>query len=62
MYIIGAFYYAIGNLSPRLRSKVKHIQLLLLAKYSSVQEFGIDRLLQPIVKDIKQLESVSYSI
>jgi len=59
MYIIGTFYYAIGNLSPRLRSKVKQ---LLLAKYSSVQEFGIDRLLQPIVKDIKQLESVSYSI
>ena len=34
------------------------IQLLILAKYSSVAEFGIDQILEPAVKDIEKLESV----
>ena len=54
---IGAFYYILGNLKPSLRSKL-NIQLLLLAKYSSVSEYGIDQMLEPIVEDIKKLESV----
>ena len=55
---IGAFYYLLGNLSPHFRSKIHNIQLLLLAKYSTVSEFGIDRMLEPIVEDIRKLESV----
>lgn len=54
----GAFYFMLGNISPCFRSKISNIQLLLLAKYSMVVEFGIDRLLEPIVEDIKKLESV----
>ena len=56
MYI-GAFYI-LGNLKPSLRSKLNNIQLLPLAKYSSVSEYGIDQILEPIVEDIKKLESV----
>ena len=59
IYVLGAFYFMLGNLSPRFRSKISNIQLLLLAKYSLVAEFGIDRLLQPIVEDIRKLESVN---
>lgn len=55
----GAFYYLLGNMSPRFRSKIQNIQLLLLAKYSSVAEFGIDRILEPIVEDIQKLELVN---
>lgn len=58
-YCIGAFYYMLGNVSPRFRSKISNIQLLALAKYNTVVEFGIDRILQPIVEDIRKLESVS---
>ena len=54
----GAFYYLLGNLSPRFRSKIHNIQLLLLAKYSSVAEYGIDRILKSIVEDVRILESV----
>ena len=57
MYI-GAFYYILRNLKPSLRSKLNNIQLLLLAKYSCVSEYGIDQMLEPIVEDIKKLESV----
>ena len=45
-------------MSPRFRSKIHNIQLLLLAKYSLVVEFGIDNILKPIVEDIRKLESV----
>lgn len=58
---IGAFYYILGNVRPQLRSKISNIQLLLLAKYDSVVEFGIDRMLEPTVEDIRKLESVSYN-
>ena len=51
----------IGNIRPELRSKISRIQLLLLVNYTSVAEFGIDRMLQPIVEDLRKLESVSYS-
>lgn len=54
----GAFYYLLGNMSQRFRSKIHNIQLLLLAKYSSVTEFGIDNILEPAVEDIRKLESV----
>ena len=46
-------------MSPRLRSKLSSIQLLLLVKYESVVEFGIERVLHPIIEDIQKLESVS---
>ena len=62
MFTTGAFYYILGNLSPMLRSKVLAIQLLLVAKYTTVLEFGIAKLLEPIVNDIRVLESVSYLI
>ena len=48
----------LGNLKPSLRLKLNNIQLLLLAKYSSVSEYGIDQMLEPIVENIKKLESV----
>ena len=56
--LAGAFYYILGNVDPRFRSKIHSIQLLILAKYSSVAEFGIDQILEPAVKDIEKLESV----
>lgn len=52
---VGAFYFLLGN--SQFRS---NIQLLLLAKYSLVAEFGIDRLLHPIVEDIQKLELVCF--
>ena len=51
----------LGNLRPKFRSKLNNIQLLALTKYSTVAEFGIDRILQPIVEELQKLESVSLS-
>lgn len=54
----GAFYYLLGNLSPRFRSKIHNIQLLVLVKYTLACEYGIDCILKPVVNDIRRLESV----
>ena len=56
--IPGAFYYLLGNLHPRFRSRIDNIQLLALAKYSTVSKYGIDRILKPAIEDICKLESV----
>ncbi len=44
---------------PRFRSKTSDIQLLLLAKYNTIVEFGIDRILEVAIEDLRKLESVS---
>lgn len=59
LLVSGAFYYHLGNLSLCFRSKIYNIQLLLLAKTSTVSEFGIDRILEPAVEDIRKLQLVT---
>ena len=59
---IGAFYYILGNLRPQLRSIVSTIQLLALTKYTTVADFGIDRIIEPLVEDLRKLESVGVNI
>ena len=53
----GAFYYLLGNLHPRFQSRINTIQLLASAKYITISEYGIDRILEPVVEDICKLES-----
>ena len=46
----GAFYFT-------LRSKLKSIQLLALVKNSLIKKYGMNSVLEPIVKDLKALVS-----
>ena len=55
----GAFYFLLGNIHPRFRSSLRSIQLVALAKSSFIDTYGITRILQPFVDDMKKLESVS---
>ena len=52
------FYFSLGNLKPKLRSKLSGIQLLAIAKHKLVGEYGMDAILHPIVEDIKKLVSL----
>ncbi len=56
-YKINALYYILGNLEPKHRSRLDMIQLVCLAKNIHVKEFGIFSLLQPVIEEIKQLET-----
>lgn len=55
---IGMFYFCIGNLNPVLRSKLKSIYLLNMCYYSDIKKYGIDTILEPIIKEVRILEKV----
>ena len=55
----GLLYYTLGNLHPILRSTLKSIHLLGIAKYEVICKYGIDKLLKPVIDDVLKLEQVS---
>lgn len=51
----GMFYFLLGNLHPKYRSKLKAIQLLALCKTSYLKKYSLTPLLKHIVDDLKEL-------
>jgi len=49
--------FTLGNLDPWNRSKVDPLQLLLLCKEKDVAYFGLPLVLEPIIKDLQDLET-----
>ena len=43
----GFLYYSLGNLHPKLRSSLKSIHLLSVAKQEYITKYGIEKMLQP---------------
>ena len=58
IFFIGCFYFTLGNMRPQLRSSVKAIQLVALAKTNHISEYGICPVLHCITDDILLLEKV----
>lgn len=50
-----AFYYQLANLPPKYRSKLKSINLVALCTSKIVKRFGIDKIFQPLVDELKLL-------
>lgn len=59
-YFTALFYYTLGNISPMYRSTLKCIQLLAITKSSVLQAYGVDQILENVMKDVKQLEKASF--
>ena len=55
---LGLVYYLLGNLDPKLRSSLKSIQLLCVARNPIIVKYGIEEILKPIVESIQALEKV----
>ena len=53
------FYYLLGNISPRYRSRLKMIQLVHVINAEVMKEHGVDTILKPLISDIQKLEKVS---
>ena len=51
----GAFYFTVGNLPPKARSKLDAIYLVALCKHKLLAKYGIDKVLQPLIEDMKKL-------
>jgi len=56
---IGAFYFNLGNLRPQFRSVINMIQLVALCPVPYINTYGMNKILQPFMRDISLLESVS---
>ena len=48
----------LGNLSPSLRSSLNGIQLLTIAKSRFITKYGVDKVLEPFMNDLIELEEV----
>jgi hypothetical protein len=59
---VGAVYYVLGNLSPKYRSKLDHIQLAMLCRSQYVKKYGTEKIFEPILSDIKRLETEGINI
>ena len=59
---IGAFYFSLGNIAPQFRSRLELIQLLILCHSELVKKYGVSRVVQILVDDIKSLEQEGLDI
>ena len=59
MLVTGAFYFTLGNLPPKYRSRLSSIHLLALVKSSFISQYGMDAIMKPFIQDLKKL--VKYS-
>lgn len=55
-------YYTLANFRPELRSGIDQIQLVLLFEEKHIKKLGFDALLAPLLKDLRQLESVGVEV
>ena len=60
VYITGSFYFILGNLPPRYRSRLTSIYLLALVKSSVIVDYWMDAVMQPFIDDLKKLVVVFY--
>ncbi len=51
-----AFYFCLGNISPKLRSKLYSIQLAMLCPTEILKEVGMSAVVAPLIADLKILE------
>lgn len=57
-FFSAAFYYTLANISLQHRSSLNVIQLVTLVKSQDVTKYGIDKILEPFMEDVKKLEKV----
>lgn len=54
---MAAFYYILGNLKPSSRSSLHVIQLSILCRSSDLKEFGLHKILKPLITDLNILSN-----
>jgi hypothetical protein len=56
----GVIYLTLGNIHPKHRSTLNSIQLLAVATYPVIKQYGIDTLMEPIMNDLARIEAVCF--
>ena len=57
MYL-GLLYFTIGNISPKLRSSLRCIQLIACVTTPLLDQYGFRKVLQPFIDDVNRLAEV----
>ena len=60
--VTGMFYFHLGNVAPKHRSKLSSIQLLCIVKSKHLSLYGMDAVLQPIISNLKKLVCTRLSL
>ena len=60
--IAGLFYYMLGNVDPKYRSRIDNIHLVTIVRTTLIQKYGMNKILEPFIEEIKMLERVSHHI
>ena len=59
MHKIGFFYYQLANICNKYRSKLKSIHLFATCNANYIKKYGMDKILEPLVEELKVLGSES---
>lgn len=59
---IGCIYFVIRNLPPKFNSILMNIHLVSLFHTPDLQKYGFDVILEPLINDVKKLESQGLSL
>ena len=59
---IGCIYFVLRNLPPKLNSILMNIHLVSLFHTPDLKKYGFDAILEPLLNDVKQLESQGLSL
>lgn len=49
IYLLGLFYYFLGNIKPQLRSVLRCTQLVACVTTTNLEKYGFDKVLQPFI-------------
>ena len=61
-YKTSAFYFVLGNIPGKYRARPEDVQLALLFSSALIQKYGYDILIQPLIDNIKVLESTGLKV
>ena len=59
---VGVVLFFLGNVQPKLRSKLRAINLVLVCKVSHIEKYGINLILQPFIRDLNKLQTHGVSV
>ena len=56
LHKVSGFYFLLGNLLPKYRSRLRDIHLTILVRYKLVQKYGYEPILKPLIEDLLKLQ------
>jgi len=59
---IGGFYFVLGNIEPKHRSKLHTVQLAALCFSSAIKKFGFSDVLKPMINDLVALAETGVTV